>query len=395
MRRRSVAVLAISHFATDLNQGVLPAMLPLFIVQRHFSYEVAAYLVMAISGASCFLQPVFGWLADRRPFPWLAPAGVLVAGIAMAFVGVASTETWLLIAASVSGLGLAAFHPEGARLIHFVSGGRRGMGMSLFAVGGNIGFAVGPILAMGMLAWLGLAGSMLLVIPTVAIAAILIAELRNIPSGEPRHADEAATGQAEANEWRPFSLLMVAAVTRSLVFFALNTFLPLYWIHVFGTSRDAGSSALSVFIFAGACGTLLGGRLGDRFRRVSMVTVALLCELPFLVALLLIGSAGPATLVLVPLAIALFAPTPVMVVLGQEYLPSRLGVASGMMIGLAGTVGGLGTPLFGMLADRFGLPASFFALLLLACVAPALAFFLPTPRSVRRDLRAEQIEVEI
>ncbi|MGH9610624.1 MAG: MFS transporter, partial [Bryobacteraceae bacterium] len=113
MRRRSVAVLAISHFATDLNQGVLPAMLPLFIVQRHFSYEVAAYLVMAISGASCFLQPVFGWLADRRPSPWLAPAGVLVAGIAMAFVGVASTETWLIVAASVSGLGLAAFHPEG------------------------------------------------------------------------------------------------------------------------------------------------------------------------------------------------------------------------------------------------------------------------------------------
>lgn len=370
-------------------------MLPLFIVERHFSYQVAAYLVMAISGTSCFLQPVFGWLADRRPFPWLAPAGVLLAGIAMAFVGVAPTETWLIVAASVSGLGLAIFHPEGARLTHFVSGGQRGTGMSLFAVGGNIGFAVGPILAMGMLAWLGLAGSILLVIPAVAIASILVTELRSMPPlWESRHA-EPGTSVASPNEWGPFSLLMLAAVTRSLVFFALNTFLPLYWIHVFGTSRDAGSSALSVFIFAGACGTLLGGRMGDRFKRVRVVMVSLLCELPFLIALLLIGSAEPATLLLVPLAIALFAPTPVMVVLGQEYLPSRLGVASGMMIGLAGTVGGLGTPLFGMLADRFGLHASFFALFLLACVAPALTFFLPAPRSTRTDLRTEQIEVEI
>jgi FSR family fosmidomycin resistance protein-like MFS transporter len=314
----------------------------------------------------------------------------------MAFVGIAPTEGWLIAAASISGLGLAIFHPEGARLTHFISGGQRGTGMSLFAVGGNFGFAVGPILAMGMLAWLGLPGSMLLIIPAVAIASILVTELRSMPLlWESRDTGEAGIRVAAPHEWRPFSLLMIAAVTRSLVFFALNTFLPLYWIHVFGTSRDAGSSALSVFIFAGACGTLLGGRLGDRFRRVPVVMVSLLCELPFLVALLFIGRAEPATLLLIALAIALFAPTPVMVVLGQEYLPSRLGVASGMMIGLAGTVGGLGTPLFGMLADRFGLHASFFALFLLACVAPALTFFLPTPRSTRADLRAEQIEVEI
>lgn len=395
MRRRSVAVIAISHFGTDLNQGVLPAMLPMFIAQRHFSYQVAAYLVMAVSGTSCLLQPAFGWMADRRPVPWLAPVGVLVAGVAMALVGVAQTEAWLIAATAISGLGLAAFHPEGARLIHFFSGGQRGMGMSLFSVGGNIGFAVGPLVAMLVLGWLGLSGSVLLLVPALAITVILVLELRSAaPSTETAGREIAATG-SRRNEWRPFSLLMVAAITRSLVFFSLNTFLPLYWIHVFGTSRDAGSSALSVFIFAGAIGTLIGGKFGDYFPRLRVVTISLLLELPFLAALLLIGAAGPATAILVPLALALFAPTPVMVVLGQEYLPSRLGVASGMMIGLAGTIGGLGTPLFGMLADRFGLPMSFVALLLLAAVAPALTFFLPAPQSAPRDLRAEQVEVEI
>lgn len=396
MRGRSVAVIAISHFATDLNQGVLPAMLPLFIAQRHFSYQVAAYLVMAVSGTSCLLQPAFGWVADRRPLPWLAPAGVLVAGVAMAFVGLASTEAGLITTTAISGLGLAAFHPEGARLIHFLSGGRRGTGMSLFSVGGNIGFAAGPLLAMVLLSWFGLAGSMVLLAPALAITAILVWELRNIPSREKSAvAAETAQGGPARNEWRPFSLLMTAAVTRSLVFFALNTFLPLYWIHILHASRQAGDSALSVFIFAGAIGTLIGGRLGDRFPRLHVVTASLLLELPLLATLLLVGGAGPATLILVPLALTLFAPTPVMVVLGQEYLPGRLGVASGLMIGLAGTVGGLGTPLFGMVADSFGLSASFFALLLLACVAPALTSFLPVPRSAQPDLRAEQVEVEI
>lgn len=396
MRGRSVAAIAISHFGTDLNQGVLPAMLPIFIAQRHFSYQVAAYLVMAVSGTSCLLQPAFGWIADRRPLPWLAPAGVFVAGAAMAFVGVARTETWLIVATAISGLGLAAFHPEGARLVHFFSGGQRGMGMSLFSVGGNIGFAVGPLLAMVVLGWFGLEGSTLLLIPAAAITAILLWDLRIArPAGLAARESEAAAIAGGRNEWGPFWLLMIAAVTRSLVFFALNTFLPLYWIHVLDTSRNEGSSALSVFIFAGAIGTLVGGRLGDRFARLRVITISLLLELPFLLALLAIGKASIATLLLVPLALALFAPTPVMVVLGQEYLPGRLGVASGLMIGLAGTIGGLGTPLFGMLADHFGLPVSFWALLLLACVAPALSFFLPAPRSVRGDLRAEQVEVEI
>jgi FSR family fosmidomycin resistance protein-like MFS transporter len=395
MRRRSVAALAISHLAADLNQGALPAMLPLFIVQRHFSYEVAAYLVMAVSGTSSLLQPAVGWIVDRRPSPWLAPAGVLLSGVAMAFAGIAPTDAWLIAAAAVSGLGLAAYHPEGARLTHYVSGEQRGMGMSLFSVGGNLGFAVGPILMIGLLGWFGLSGSVLLAVPAVVIAAILALELRTIPPAWNIRQREKAKGEGAGNEWRPFSLLMLAVVTRSIVFFGLNTFLPLYWMHVFGTSRATGSSALSVFLFSGATGTLIGGKLGDRFSRVRVVTIAMALVLPFLLALLVIGNAGLATVVLVPMAIALFAPFSVMVVLGQEYLPERLGVASGLTIGLAGTVGGLGAPFFGMIGDRFGLPAAFFALFLLACVSPLLTWYLPTPKSARTHFRAEQIEVEI
>jgi FSR family fosmidomycin resistance protein-like MFS transporter len=394
MKGRSVAALAISHVASDLNQGALPAMLPLLIAQRHFSYEVAAYLVMAISGTSSLLQPAFGWLTDRRPSPWLAPAGVLLAGTAMALAGIAPSEPWLIASAAVSGFGLAAFHPEAARLTHYVSGNQRGLGMSLFTVGGNLGFAIGPLLILVLLSWLGLPGSVFLAIPAALMASILSLELRRVPRAAAGRAS--IRGQRGApNEWRPFTLLTLAVVTRSIVFFGLNTFLPLYWMNVFHVSRDAGSSALSIFLFAGASGTIIGGRLGDRFPRHRVVTISMTLVLPFLLALVLTRNSIAATALLIPMAISLFTPFSLMVVLGQEYLPRHLGIASGLMFGFAGTVGGIAAPLFGMLADRTGLPSAFFALFLLACVAPALTFFLPAPGSARPEVYAEQVNAGI
>ena len=124
MRRLPVATLALSHLAADLNQGALPALLPLLISQRHLSYSIAAGLVMSMTAMSSFLQPVFGWAADRRPTSWLAPLGLLVSGISMAATGILGSYFGLILAVALSGLGLAAFHPEGARLVHQYSGQR-------------------------------------------------------------------------------------------------------------------------------------------------------------------------------------------------------------------------------------------------------------------------------
>lgn len=397
MRRRPVAVLALSHVASDLSQGALPAMLPLFIAQRHFSYSVAAGLVMAISTTSSLLQPLFGWFADRRPTPWLATAGLLVAGISMAFSGTASSYGWLIMAVAMSGLGLAAFHPEGARLIHQVSGEQRAVGMSWFSVGGNLGFAIGPLVTTAILAWQGLRGSLFLALPTLACAGLLHWQLRRMKHAHvgARAAAVSSRKPAAIDQWRPFSLLTASVLCRSLVFFAFNTFLPLYWIHVFGRSRQMGSSALSVFLFSGAAGTLAGGKLGDRFPRHRVVCVCLAASLPFMIALLAATKPSLAIVILAPLGFALFAPYSVMVVLGQEYLPKRVGTASGVTIGLAGTIGGLGAPAFGALADRFGLHATLIAPVVLGCIATALTFFLKPPLSAQQTVRREQVEVEI
>lgn len=156
-----------------------------------------------------------------------------------------------------------------------------------------------------------------------------------------------------------------------------------------------GSSALSVFLFSGAAGTLMGGKLGDRFPRHRVVTACMAASLPLMIALVAVTKPSLAIGILAPFGFVLFAPYSVMVVLGQEYLPNRVGTASGVTIGLAGTIGGLGAPAFGVLADHFGIHAALTAPILLGCVATVLTFFLKPPMSAETTLRREQVEVEI
>jgi predicted MFS family arabinose efflux permease len=142
--RRGLGALAIGHAGSDLCQGAVPALLPFLIHQRHYSYATASALVLAMAASSSMIQPLFGYLADRHPLPALMPIGLLVGGTGIALAGVVPTYPLTLAAITISGIGVAAFHPEAARYANYVSGSRRASGMSVFAVGGNAGFALGP-----------------------------------------------------------------------------------------------------------------------------------------------------------------------------------------------------------------------------------------------------------
>jgi len=134
VKRRLLGTLLLGHLMTDLNQGMLPALLPFFIAERGLSYAAAGGLILAANVASSVVQPLFGALADLRPSPWLIPAGVAAAGVGTALAGAAPTYPLIAAAVCFSGLGIAAFHPEGSRAAHYVSGDRRATGMSVFAI---------------------------------------------------------------------------------------------------------------------------------------------------------------------------------------------------------------------------------------------------------------------
>src|SRR5438105_10864887 len=190
MDRRAMAALAGGHMAVDFAGGALPALLPFLKDRFGLSYTLVAVLVLASSVSSSVVQPLFGLWSDRRGAIWLLPAGVAVGGLGIAVAAASPSYGLVVLWVVISGLGTAAYHPEGSKFAAYASGARRASGMSLFSVGGNVGFALGPIAATPLVLAFGLRGGFLLALPCLVIAAALLAGalfLRGfVPEGEAR-----------------------------------------------------------------------------------------------------------------------------------------------------------------------------------------------------------------
>lgn len=374
-----MAALSGSHLIADSSQGAVPALLPFLIARRGYSYAEASALVLAATGASSVIQPLFGTWADRRSMAWLMPSGILLGGAGIALTGVAPTYLLTFLAVVASGLGVAAFHPEGSRYANYVSGDRRASGMSIFSVGGNIGFAVGPLLITPLVLLFGLPGTLAFVLPALAMAMVLSAELPRLATFRPGGARAARAPSAQPDRWGPFTRLGVMIAFRTFVYFGLVTFVPLYFVNDLGVSKAGAEGALIVMLVGGAFGTLVGGPLADRISRRA-VLIGSMAVLPPLV--LLFVSVGPvaALPVLFVIGAATIATFSVTVVIGQEYLPNRVGLASGVTLGLSIGLGGLGAPLLGLVADRWSLEVVFDVVAVLPLLALAAALTLPRER---------------
>ena len=372
-----MGTLSAGHLFTDLNQGAAAALLPFLISERGFSLTLAGAFMLAVTVSSSVVQPLFGFFSDRRPLPILMPIGVLLAGVGMALVGVAPGVLTVFVGAILSGLGVAAFHPEAARFANYVSGARRARGMSFFSVGGNAGVAVGPVLVTPLVLVFGLPGTLFLAVPAALMAAILLYEMPRMRSFQPESVDEARGTRGEgAERWGPFAAMIGVVTVRSFVYFGLFSFVGAYYERVLDTSAAYGNVALTVMLLAGAIGTLLIGPLADRFGRRTVLLTSMLVLPPLLLAFTVVGPlAGVALLALAGAAtVGTFGVT---VVLGQEYLPGRIGLAAGMTMGLSIGLGGVGAPLLGLLADSRGLPTMMLAIAALPVAGFLLALTLP------------------
>jgi FSR family fosmidomycin resistance protein-like MFS transporter len=390
--RRAMATLSSGHMLTDLAQGSIPALLPFLIVHDHLNYAAASALVLAATVSSSVIQPLFGHVSDRLSLPWLMPLGPALGGLGVALAGIAPSYALTFAAIVLSGIGVAAFHPEGSRFANYVSGARRASGMSLFSVGGNVGFALGPILMTPLLLAFGLHGTLFALIPTWLMAAILLRELPRLKTFRRDVIGGRVQGGDHHEAWGPFVLLAGVIALRSFVYFGLVTFIPLYYVDVLHASKAFGNAALAAMLIGGAAGTLAGGPLADRFGRRAVLVGSMLLLPPLLAGFLL---SGPVLAVLFAAltgatTIATFAVT---IVMGQEYLPGRLGVAAGVTIGLSIGLGGVGAPLLGILADEHGLRAVFELIAVLPLLTLLLTLALPRQvprgparaRAVRRE----------
>jgi MFS transporter, FSR family, fosmidomycin resistance protein len=374
-----IGFIASAHVVDDIYQGVVPAMLPFLVAERHYSYAAVAGLVLAGTIFSSVAQPFFGWWADRRSRRWLVGTGVLTAGVGVALSGLTTAYllTWLALA--VSGLGVAAFHPEAARAARQAAGNST-RAMSVFAVGGNVGYALGPIIATPVLVAFGLRGTVLLVFPAAAMAIALLMRLTSVLDGSPGRPRTRSMPSGE-DDWRSFSWLTSIVMSRSVLFFGITTFLALYFAHDLGASRSVAAAALTVFLVAGIVGTLLGGMLADRTSKLVSIRLGFALMLPALVGFLLTSNVALALVFVALAGVAAYLPFSVFVMLGQDYLPRRIGTASGVTVGLAVSAGGLITPLLGTLADHTDLRTALAVLVALPVLALALSLKLHEPGS--------------
>jgi FSR family fosmidomycin resistance protein-like MFS transporter len=369
-----MAALSGGHLATDLAQGSLPALLPYLVDKFELTYTLAAALVLAATFSSSVIQPAFGLWSDARGALWLLPAGVALAGVGMGAAAIAPAYWLVLLAVLAAGVGVAAYHPEGSKFASYVSGARRASGMSFFSVGGNVGFALGPILAAALILALGLNGAALLAVPGLAVAGGLLFVLRYLADFAPP-ADlnrEAAHREAER---RGLTLLLAVVGLRSVAHMGLFTFIPL-WEKAQGHGAAYGTWVLGGFLIAGAVGTLAGGRLADRFGRRPVLRWSFVAATPLILLYVLVG--GPVGIAAVIVAgAAVIGTFGVSLVMSQEYMPGRVGMASGLSIGLAIGLGGVAALTLGAVADAIDLRTAVLA----TAAGPAIAFlvslFLP------------------
>lgn len=366
-KNRSLTLMSLGHACVDVYQGAVAALVPFFVAERAYSYAAASGIVLAASLLSSVVQPLFGAFTDRWAMPWLLPLSALTAGAGVALSGVLKSYPLTLTAVAVSGLGVAAYHPEAAGAARaVVPGGNRGM--AWFSLGGNVGFALAPLLVAAVIATGGLNASPLLVVPAVAGAALCTAAVR--VSRLHTTADPAIRGTGD-DDWPSFLRLSGALACRSVVFVGLGAFVSLYVRERTGGGDLAGTAALCVLYAGSAAGTVAGGRLADRHGRLAVVRRAYVLTVFAVAGVVLVP--GPAVYLFIALTSAgLYVPFSLHVTLGQDYLPRRVGTASGVTLGLAVSVGGLAAPALGVLADTTSLRTALVPLIALPALGGLL-----------------------
>lgn len=385
MKNKLIWILSLGHLITDINQGALPAILPFLIADYDLSYTAAASIVFAANVASSIIQPLFGHAADKFSKPWLLSAGLILAGLGLGMTGLCESYQFILVLAIISGIGIAAYHPEAARLVNFAAGNQKNTAMSIFGVGGTVGFAIGPLLITAALLQWGLKGTLVLILPVSIMAVFMTTQFPKFKAltaikNEQKKGDGS---QFEEENWWAFIRLTIVIIGRSIIFYGLNTFIPIYWITHLHQSKVVGSLALTFFAGSGILGNLTGGKLADKLGQKKVILIGFLGLTLFLPIFIYVDLAQIALLLMIPIGFILYATYSPSIVMGQNYLPNRVGLSSGITLGVAISIGGAATPVIGKIADIYGIWVAIASIACLPVLFLAVAMSLPDPNKAK------------
>ena len=383
-----ISILSLAHMLNDLYSNYLPQLLPfLIIVYPGFTATRAAILVSAFTITSSFAQPIFGFFMDKKGKRWLVYVGTLWMAIMLSLTGLVHNYWLLVLLAALAGLGTAAFHPQASTMINILSGNYKAVMLSGFVAFGNIGFALGPLFLVPLFQYYGLQATVITVFPGIIVTILLVLYA-------PRNADLSQTAPELSEAWRSIkdarkelaAIISVIAI-RSLAYTGMLTMLPLYFQSK-NLSNIAASRMLTIMLFAGAVGGILGGFISDYYGRKRLIVGSLILSTPLFFAFL--STEGSVSMIFLGIAGAtLLSSFSVTVIATQEAIPDNKALAAGLSMGLAGGIGGLAVVLIGRIADHWGFYTAVFVLFLLPILAGMAALRMksrPASRTERMQL---------
>lgn len=375
-------LMMVAHLCDDLNQGALVAVIPFLVLHNGYSYAEVTALLLASNAASAIIQPLFGWLGDKKPRPWLMALGIFLAGIGMAGVGVLPSYPLIMTSAMLSGIGVAMFHPEGGRLGNLTAGEQKGKGMSIFAVGGKLGFTFGPLVATAAITLWGLPGTLVFIIPSTLCTAVLLSQNKALLGFSNPDKGSSADNLYKDN-WVGFGFVMGAISCRSIMYYAFLSFIPLFLVYNLGQEEAFASSVISLFALVCAVGTIASGWAGQALGAKKLIIVSYACVAVEVIIFAFNGSLIIALVLIALLALTCDISYPSAVAMGQSFVPHHLGMASGLSFGVMVCIGGLMTPVFGLIGDYFGLQVVMLCVTAIAILGIAITLFIPKNRPMR------------
>lgn len=375
-----IAKLAFAHLVNDIYAPVLIALQPVLITTLGYSYFQAALLPVIHSLISSLLQPVFGSLADRKGIRVSISISLLLSGCGIALLGQLSDYYLVMLGCvAISGLGHATFHPGAlCKVDAIAASGSRGRLTSIFTVGGNLGMALGPIIAGIMLAYGGIPAVTWLVIPAVIAALVLL--VRPIPDTCPLADKKVGYGK---ENWKPVIILFGGSTLRAWVTFGAMTFLPTFLVLI-GYPILEATMLVSVMLLAGVAGQLVGGALSDRFGRKPVVVLTTFAAIPAFAAILF-TQGSLLILSIITFGFLLWSSFAVTISMAHELVPTQIGLISGLFMGIAMGAGGIGVSISGIIADRFGLFAALATFPVLILVSAVLFLMVAYPPEKDQD----------
>jgi len=382
LRNRPLITLFLGHLTIDLYAGLLPVLFP--VLSRDYDLDLATVglVALAYSGVGSISQPLFGWLADRYG---TRLTGVALVWTAVTFAAIAVAPSfWVIVAlAGAAGLGSGAFHPFGALNANAViDERRRNSAMSVYASGGTVGFAVGPLIGVALLALFGIRGIALMVVPGTLIAVWLLLEMRRIAvKGTGSRRGRAGLPPIP---WLPLAAVIIVMMSRSWTMSSLQAFIPT-WYDDLGYSEAFYGFLATTITLASALGTLGSGSLADRHGRRALIVGSLVATIP---AILLFTqfTGGIAFLTGALVGILAASTAPLLLVMAQQLMLGRAGVASGLILGLGFVTGAIGVPVTGAIADAFSIETAMRAQTVVILLAIPVALLLPN------ELRLKQLQ---